>query len=105
MQPRSSIFDPRSSIPGPGCSLSSILSPRPRSAFTIIELMISIAMVVILMVGIHQVFKMSSDTVGVGNALADNARANRSVQQIFRDDVQRLVKNAPLTILRSGVSS
>jgi hypothetical protein len=77
--------------------------PRP-SAFTIIELMISIAMVVILMVGIHQIFKMTSDTVGMGNHLADDARSNRSVQAIFNDDYQRLLKNAPLFILRSGVA-
>jgi type II secretory pathway pseudopilin PulG len=76
-----------------------------KSAFTIIELMISIAMVVILMVGVHQVFKMSSDTVGIGQALADLARSNRSVQNIFHDDYQRLVKDAPLFIIRSGVSS
>jgi type II secretory pathway pseudopilin PulG len=73
--------------------------------FTIVELMISLAMVVILMVGIHQVFKMSSDTVGMGQAIADMSRSNRSVQGIFRGDYDRLVKNAPLFIIRSGVSS
>src|SRR5215204_483340 len=75
-----------------------------RRAFTIVELMISIAMVVILLVGIHQVFKMSSDTVGVGNTLADYARANRSAHGIFSGDYERLMKNAPLFILRSGVA-
>src|SRR6266568_2293697 len=89
---RSSIFDLRSSI------------RRLRSAFTIVELMISIAMVVILMVGIHQIFKMTSDTVGMGHSLADNARANRSVQSVFHDDYQRLMKDAPLFIIRSGVA-
>src|SRR4051812_22178171 len=105
MHHRSSILHPRSSI-RPACA-----SPNRKSqianrkfAFTIIELMISIAMVVILMVGINQVFKMSSDTVGVGQAVADMSRANRSVQSTFHDDFQRLMKDAPLFIIRSGVA-
>src|SRR5436190_22364925 len=105
MQLRSSILDLRSSARSRGYPPSSILYPRPRPAFTIVELMISIAMVVILMVGIHQVFKMSSDTVGMGQAVADMSRSNRSVQGIFHDDYQRLMKDAPLFIIRSGVSS
>ncbi|HEV8604350.1 MAG TPA: prepilin-type N-terminal cleavage/methylation domain-containing protein, partial [Tepidisphaeraceae bacterium] len=84
---------------------SQIANRKFLPAFTIIELMISIAMVVILMVGVHQVFKMSSDTVGIGQAVGDLARSNRSVQNIFHDDMNRLVKDAPLFIIRSGVSS
>src|SRR6266704_2375212 len=103
MQLRSSILDLRSSARPRGYPPSSILYPRPRPAFTIVELMISIALVVILMVGIHQVFKMSSDTVGMGHALADMARDNRSVQGIFHGDITRMVKNAPLFIIRSGI--
>src|SRR3954468_7115745 len=83
---------------------SSILAPRSSAAFTIVELMISIALVVILMVGVHQVFKMSSDTIGMGNSVGAMSQSNRSVQQVFHDDYQRLMKNAPLFILRSGVS-
>ena len=60
---------PRARGRGPGrgalilCPLSLSLLPR----LHLVELMISIAMVVILMVGIHQVFKMTSDTVGMGD--------------------------------------
>ena len=85
------------------------MSPAPcpffKSAFTLVELMISIAMVVILMIGVHQVFKMSSDTISIGNQVSDFSRNNRSVQQTFHDDFNRLVHDAPLFILRSGVSS
>jgi prepilin-type N-terminal cleavage/methylation domain-containing protein len=82
MRYRSSIFDLRPSI----------LDPRSsRRGFTIVELMISIAMVVILMVGIHQVFKMSSDTVGIGHAVGDMARNNRSVQGVFHHDYERVL--------------
>lgn len=84
---------------------SPIFNPRSSSAFTIVELMISIAMVVILMVGIHQVFKMTSDTVGMGQQLGDFARANRSVQGVFSADFERMMKNAPLFYIRSGVAS
>jgi type II secretory pathway pseudopilin PulG len=92
-------FDPRSSIVDP--RLRSIRSSR--AAFTLVELMISIAMVVLLMIGIHQVFKMSSDTIGIGHAVGDMSRSNRSVQAIFHDDFQRVVRNSPLFIIRSGV--
>src|SRR5207248_10245151 len=103
MRLRSSILDPRSSLRELGYPLSSILYPR-RPAFTLVELMISIAMVVILMVGIHQIFKMTSDTVGMGHRVGDWSRDNRSVQGIFHDDYQRLMKDAPLFIICSGVA-
>src|SRR5438046_2877622 len=103
MHHRSPILNPRSSLREPVYSLSSILYPR-RSAFTLVELMISIAMVVILMVGIHQIFKMTSDTVGMGQQLGAFSRDNRSVQGIFHDDYQRLMKDAPLFVIRSGVA-
>jgi prepilin-type N-terminal cleavage/methylation domain-containing protein len=80
------------------------ITSRAHNAFTLVELMISIAMVVILMVGVHQVFKMSSDTIGIGNQVGAMSRDNRSVQQIFHDDFNRLVHDAPLFIIRSGVS-
>src|SRR5258706_1808022 len=102
--PPFSILDLRSSPPRPVYPLSSILYPRRRPAFTLVELMISIAMVVILMVGIHQIFKMTSDTVGMGQQLGAFSRDNRSVQGIFHDDYQRLMKDAPLFIIRSGVA-
>src|SRR4051794_7788450 len=102
MRLRSSILDPRSSLRARRAS-SNCKSQiaNCKSAFTLVELMISIAMVVILMVGIHQIFKMTSDTVGMGQTIGDFSRSNRSVQGIFHDDYQRLMKDAPLFIIRS----
>ena len=51
---------------------------QPRRAFTLIEVMISIALVLILVLGINQVFKLTSDTVGAGQALASKARDYRA---------------------------
>ncbi len=74
-------------------------------AFSLIELMIAIAMVVLLMLGINTVFKMSSDTVGTGVAISDLTRADRSIQAVLQDDFRRSAKDAPLFIIHSGVAS
>jgi type II secretory pathway component PulJ len=60
--------------------------PAP-TAFTLIELIVSIAMVMILVLGIHQVFKLTSDTIGAGQALGAKARDFRAVQSTFYNDL------------------
>src|ERR1051325_10752525 len=76
-----------------------------RHGFTLVELMISIAMVVLLLLGINTVFKMSSDTVGTGVAVASLTMADRSMQATFQDDFRRAPRDAPLFIIHSGVAS
>lgn len=72
-----------------------------KAAFTLIELMISMALVVILLLGINQVFKMSSDVVGAG---LETGRINREsrVLNILRDDIRNVPKDAPLFIIHSA---
>src|SRR4051812_10474267 len=70
------------------------MSPSRRdapTAFTLIELMVSIAIVMILVLGIHQVFKLTSDTVGAGQALGSKARDFRAVQSTFYNDLSMAV--------------
>ena len=70
------------------------MSPPRRAtptAFTLIELMVSIAIVLILVLGIHQVFKLTSDTVGAGQGLGSKARDFRAVQSTFYNDLSMTV--------------
>jgi prepilin-type N-terminal cleavage/methylation domain-containing protein len=71
------------------------------AAFTLIELMVSMALVVILLLGINQVFKMSSDVVGAGLKTLEINRESR-VLNILRDDIRNVPKDAPLFIIHSA---
>src|SRR5436305_4645906 len=56
------------------------ISRRASAGFTMVELLVSIALVVVLILGINAVFKYSADAVGTGQALGDASRQNRAVQ-------------------------
>lgn len=75
-----------------------------RPGFTLIELMVSIALVLILILGINQVFKIASDTVNAGQALSAADRENRGIQGTMYPDMQNMVlTNAPFFIIRSRI--
>lgn len=65
--------------------------PATRPAFTLIEVMVSIALVLILVLGIHQVFRLTSDTIGAGQSLGSKARDYRAVQGTFYNDLSMAV--------------
>ncbi|MCC6422202.1 MAG: prepilin-type N-terminal cleavage/methylation domain-containing protein [Phycisphaerales bacterium] len=74
---------------------------RPR-AFTLVELMVAIALVLILLVGINQVFKMTTDTVGAGQAINAASRDLRGAQSVFFNDLHGAVtSNPPVFMIRS----
>ena len=74
---------------------------RPR-AFTLVELMVSMALVLVLILGVNAVFKMASDTVNAGQALAGANRDNRSTQSTIYHDFQTMVADdGPLLLIRS----
>lgn len=84
------------------------LMPTHRSAFTLVELMVSIALVLLLVVGINGVFRIATDTIGAGNALSTSVANNRAVQTvIFNDFQQSLIRSSdmPAFIIRSEVTS
>src|SRR4051794_36254313 len=60
---------------------------RFSSAFTMVELLVSIALVVVLILGINAVFKYSADAVGTGQAIGDVSRQNRAVQAVLTQDL------------------
>jgi prepilin-type N-terminal cleavage/methylation domain-containing protein len=77
-----------------GDPLSSILYPHvsPRG-FTLIELMISIALVLLLILGVNQVFTYTTQAVGAGEAINDAIRGSRAAQAQMADDFAGIVPN------------
>jgi prepilin-type N-terminal cleavage/methylation domain-containing protein len=77
---------------------------RERAGFSLLELMVSIALVLLLILGINQVFGLSSRTVGAGQALSEANRDARNAQSIFFEDargVASALPDAPCLIIRS----
>ncbi len=69
--------------------------------FTLIELMISIALVLILLLGINTVFSVSSDAIGAGQQLSTMQRDIQAAQATLQEDFRNAVKDAPLFIIAS----
>lgn len=59
---------------------------RRVAGFTLVELMVSIALALLLILGINAVFTMSSTTVGSGMQLGEMMRQFRTVQTAFGND-------------------
>lgn len=68
--------------------------PRPRAAFTLLELMVSIALILVLVLGINQVFSLTSRTVGAGMAISEVHRNNRVGQATIYGDFRAAVPQA-----------
>jgi prepilin-type N-terminal cleavage/methylation domain-containing protein len=62
-----------------------------RAGFTLIELMISIALVVFLIFGINQVFLYTSQAVGTGEAINTGIRDSRAAQGTFAGDFSAMI--------------
>ena len=75
----------------------------PRRAFTLVEVMISVALVLILIIGINQAFKMVTDTVGIGQAMSAISRDNRAIQPVLYGDLRAAVtQNPPAFIIAAS---
>ncbi|MGD0139058.1 MAG: hypothetical protein ABSD28_09290 [Tepidisphaeraceae bacterium] len=70
-------------------------------AFTLVELMLSLAMVLILIVGINFVFRSATDAVGAGNALNSINSDTQATQPTIFDDLRNVAKNPPCFIISS----
>src|SRR4051794_673913 len=75
-----------------------------RRGFTLVELMISIALVLILMIGINKVFKLTADTVSIGQAVSGAVRDSRAAQATYSDDLSNLADDSPFLLIRSMVT-
>lgn len=75
-----------------------------RSAFTLIELLISVALVLILVLGVNQVFSIASKGVGAGQAMSTVVRDNRAASSIIYEDLRLSdFENAPFITITSHV--
>ena len=82
--------------------------PPPKAAgFTLIELMISIALVVVLMLGITKVFSLTSQTAGATNQMSSAMRDVRGAQATLYQDFSTAVSDGSpcMLICSSRVSA
>jgi prepilin-type N-terminal cleavage/methylation domain-containing protein len=78
------------------------LTARRLPAFTLIEVIVSIALSLVLILGVNAVFRMASDTVNVGQAVAVADRDNRALQSVLYEDVRTAVmEGAPYFVISS----
>ena len=75
------------------------------AGFTLVELMISIALVLVLLLGVNQVFSLTSKTIGAGQALSDIHRDDRSIQGTLYYDFTGYANDAPMFILSQKVTA
>src|SRR4051794_13402318 len=83
-------------------ALSSICERR--HGFTLIELMVSIALALILILGVNQVFKITSDTITATHTLETEVRDHRAIQAVLAEDFKAAVQNPPFMVLDSGTT-
>jgi prepilin-type N-terminal cleavage/methylation domain-containing protein len=76
---------------------------RRRSAFTLIEVMISVALVLLLMYGVSQVFKMSGDAVGANQAVSKIIRDHRAASATMAEDFRNCAPDSPLFLISSRI--
>ena len=77
---------------GPPTSVSGRCRPRTGGrSFTLVELVLSVAVVLVLLVGVHQVFKLTGETVGAGQALGSAVRDYRAAQSVLYGDLATAV--------------
>ena len=63
------------------------IRPRSTRGFTFTEILIALALILILLIGISQVFTITSRTIGAGQALSGAMRAQRAVAQALQNDI------------------
>lgn len=79
-------------------------APTRQRAFTLAEVMVSMAMVLLIVYGVSQVFKMSSDTVGAQQGLASIIRDHRAAQATMSQDMRNCLPDSPLFLISSHIA-
>jgi prepilin-type N-terminal cleavage/methylation domain-containing protein len=75
-----------------------------RRAFTLIEVMISVALVLLLMYGVSQVFKLSGDAVSANQAVSSIVRDHRATAATMAEDFRNCVQDSPLFLISSRIA-
>jgi prepilin-type N-terminal cleavage/methylation domain-containing protein len=78
--------------------------PRGGAGFTLVELMISIALALMLIYGVSQVFKLSGDTVGANQAVSTIVRDHRAASSTLLEDFRNSIPDSPLFLISSRVA-
>jgi type II secretory pathway component PulJ len=63
----------------------------PAAGFTLVELLITIALVIMLVAGINAVFRATTQTIGTGTAIAEAVRLQRGLERTLSSDLERMV--------------
>lgn len=86
---------------------TSIQHPTNRHGFTLTELMVSIALVLILLLAINMIFDMTSKTIGGGQALSMLTRDGRAAESAFADDFKNILppSRQPVLAIWSAVEA
>src|SRR3569623_1728436 len=77
---------------------------RRAAGFTLVEVMISVALVLMIIYGVSRVFKMSTDAVGANQAISGMVRDNRAVQTPLSEDFRTSLDDSPLFLISSRVA-
>lgn len=80
-------------------------SPSSQRGFTLVELMISVALVLVLILGINEVFRLTSDTIGAGQALSNSLRDQRAARTVLEDDFANAAPDSPVFIITNQAVS
>ncbi|HEV7301618.1 MAG TPA: prepilin-type N-terminal cleavage/methylation domain-containing protein [Tepidisphaeraceae bacterium] len=76
-----------------------------RNGFTLTELLISIAIALVLIIGIATVFSLTGQTIGAGMALSATTRDQRAAQTVFSNDFAGLASTNPGLVIWSGTTA
>src|SRR5947207_7675961 len=72
--------------------------------FTLIEVMISVALVLLLMYGVSQVFKISGDAVTANQAISTITRDHRALAATMAEDWRNVISDSPLVLISSRIA-
>lgn len=73
-----------------------------RGGFTLVEVTIAAALVVIIMLGVNQVFKSTADTIGAAQTVATTLRDVQAAHTVLANDfVGAVTTGAPFMVLKS----
>lgn len=74
---------------------------RPSRGFTLIELLISMGLIMILTLGINQVFSMATNTIGMGNRVNEMTRDSRATVAALQQDLSRWATDSPIFYIQT----
>ncbi len=72
-----------------------------KSGFTLVELMVSILLMLVVMIGVNTVFGTASTTIGTNTAISTLNRDARALQATMQRDISCIAADAPFMTIRS----